>query len=339
MDKGNAYVSVQGTDHKRRGTENEDRFILFSKGMDTVLGVFDGISSGGNGGLAADICSKTVKEELSERLGSAPVKTVMLEALQRAHDAIIEAQSRTPSLSGMGCTATLVCLERGRRQVSVASIGDSAAFRLRKGVITKLTIDDSRYGGSIDRGTMSLADAMELPDPFSLTRWMGMPGVEMVPVRYSVSSLMYGDEFVVSTDGLHAYVDKKVIRRILLKGRDGNDIVRNLCERAVIKAGSKDDVTILYYHEPSGKLRCKKAPRPGMLRTALLVALVAGSFCAGVFYGKRKTTKRVRNISDAVSVVVAQDTVHVPQDSVDINVNGANIITIYDDENSCEQFR
>ena len=272
--------SYKGTAHER----NEDRMVQMEVGPVLVLGVFDGISGHRGGDEAAAVCAATVSEVLPGLMGRKSIRDAAMETFGEAHARLLARQRETPAYPAMGCTATLLLIDRDARQVSVVNVGDSAAFRIRKGRIGKLTVDDTPCGGAIDRGEMRRKEARRVPGGFRLTKWMGMPG-NPVP-RYSVTSTP-GDVFLVSTDGLHGYLSKRRIRGIVRRAGSPEDAVRRLRGEAVTRGGSRDDITVQLYRHPVAE-EYRPSPASGRaFRAAAVLVLVLAAMWVGFVLGER----------------------------------------------------
>ena len=311
MDKGVAACSYTGLGHRRRHAGNEDAYVQFSLRGYEVMAVFDGISSHPGGAVASGLCAGVVRDVLEANLGRMSVKDAILSAVMAAHGELSRQQAEKPGLGKMGCTATLLCIDREGRTASVYSMGDSAAFRIRGRKIMKLTVDDSYCGEALDTGKMTPREARGFPDGFSLRQWMGRPGSGAPSGRFATWALLPGDEYLVCTDGLHAYLSRKRIRRIVKAGSGGREIVQQLYDTAILKGRSihgerdMDDVTILYYHHPTPKGGGR--PWKGLVALALLPVLLIGAYMAGVRKGRAIIPSPVRMPDGPASVSMAPD--------------------------------
>lgn len=326
MDKGTDFQSYKGLSHLLEHRHNEDAYVTLSVGNCFVMGVFDGISSHPGGEEAAAICVETVRELLPERISKMTSREALVSTLADAHRKILTRQAEEKELSQMGCTATILILNQESCQVSVVSVGDSAAFRVRSGKIQKLTIDNSFCGEAIDRGQITPKKAQEFPDGFSLTSWMGKSDVVEPELRYSVYSLIPGDEYLVSSDGLHAYVSRKKMLYVITTSSTAKEIVSRLHGEAVGHGKSKDDITILYYHYPDERSRRGRKVIWSVMFAMLLLILLFSAYCIGFKHGTRKCSSNVIQPLESVSVVVKPDSLI--QDTLSIKP-----INIFIDEN------
>jgi protein phosphatase len=139
--------------------------------------------------------------------------------------------------------STCVALLFTRTGAAVAHVGDSRAYRLRGGVIERLTNDHSLINDLVMAGIMSPTDARNHPDAHRITRALGMNAQVVVDVR-ELHDLRTGDEFLLCSDGLTDLVDDDEIARIL--GGTQHDNLARACVALVELAkqrGGHDNVT------------------------------------------------------------------------------------------------
>lgn len=113
-------------------------------------------------------------------------------------------------------------------------IGDSRIYRYRNGTLKQLTHDHARaiYG----KKTV-------------LTRGLGMDC--NIDIDYQTASLQLGDVFLISSDGIHDWLSKEILKQQLLtQDEESNSvaslekIAKNICNAALDK-GSTDNLTCL----------------------------------------------------------------------------------------------
>ena len=91
---------------------------------------------------------------------------------QRAHPRAVA--QPTPSRPGMGTTLTAVYV--GEREVAIAHVGDSRAYRLRDGELLRLTDDHSLVDELIRQGRLTPEEAVDHPQRSVITRALGPGG-------------------------------------------------------------------------------------------------------------------------------------------------------------------
>jgi len=181
---------------------NEDRWGH----VDTALFVIaDGVGGNAGGEVAA---ATAVGSALASGVGM--TETLGQDLVARANSAVLHAGDihGFPKLG-----TTLVVLGMHENHVVVVSVGDSRAYRLRAGELQQLTRDHTvsnellASGVSLDaaRGSRIRLDA--------LTSFIGLRSDFAVPAHITSHSVVAGDRFLLTTDGVHSYVDYETIAR------------------------------------------------------------------------------------------------------------------------------
>lgn len=210
-----------------RRASNEDRVLLGPR----LVAVADGIGGHPGGDVAAEIAI--------DHLGARPDaddESDLADAFRTADLRITDRAQRNLRLTSMG--TTLVALEllgQGTR-ATVASIGDSRAYRLRDGALWRITTDHTWETALLEAGVRPVSGGRTR---HVLTRSLGANAT--VEVDSWVLDLRLGDRFLLCSDGITGAVDDRALA-LLLRARDREGIAGRVVEAAV-HAGSHDDVT------------------------------------------------------------------------------------------------
>ncbi len=170
------------------------------------------------------------------------------ELMQRAEayfeqvDAILEAEAAAdPALSGMGTTLTAVYLLD--RDLILAHVGDSRAYRFRDGALLRLTQDQTLAQALADAGVIATEEIRSHRQRHILTGALGAssgaPRVEL-----GRHDLRDGDRVLVASDGLTEMLADEAIASILR----AQFVPSAACEAlvaAALEAGGSDNVTVL----------------------------------------------------------------------------------------------
>jgi serine/threonine protein phosphatase PrpC len=232
------HVSVAGhTDVGRVREKNEDAFTVADLTGGTLLdgtpharfdvgerGVLLAVSDGMGGAQAGEVASALVLETLTRALAKAPPETprdkLMTDAIQRAHQAVLQmAQSESKK---MGATLTAVFVHAG--QAFIAEVGDSRAYLVRAGQITQLTRDQRLVQQLVDSGALSAEEAGESPMRNVILQAMGHQ--TEVKVALAKLELRNRDCLVLCSDGLTLHVSDEEIRDAVLAYRRPEEISR-----------------------------------------------------------------------------------------------------------------
>ena len=230
-------------------SQNEDAFCIIGGGADgapLLLVVADGMG----GHLAGDIASQTAISVISESIEKKPfeaqgkesVDNRLLELFQTANDRIYEKSRTEPGCYGMGTTLIIAVICGGR--LAVAHIGDSCAYYLRSGAMTKITTDHSYVEELIRIGSLTREEAARHPKRNVITRVVGCVGRVSADLHWV--DLLEGDRVLLCTDGISKMLTESEIAGAIADSSDPDEI----CGRLVSKSNSKggiDNITVLVY--------------------------------------------------------------------------------------------
>jgi protein phosphatase len=146
---------------------------------------------------------------------------------------------RTDQRMTLSSTLTAAWLLDDR--LAVAHIGDSRAWLLRDGELSRLTTDHTEVQSLIDDGSITEDEARSDPRRNLLNRALaaaapGEPDVVVVPVRD-------GDRVVLTTDGVHAVVEPDRLRALLGAGSPQESV--DAVAAAVEEAGAPDNYAVV----------------------------------------------------------------------------------------------
>lgn len=151
------YLSAGSSDQGYVRPNNEDRVYC-----DDARGIFlvvDGMGGHEAGEHAAEIALARIRVRLERQTDS--VEQRLREAIALANNAIYEAAHENPEWNGMACVLTAAVIDDG--QITVGHVGDSRLYRIKRGLIEKITHDHSPVGEREDSGELSEREAMQHP--------------------------------------------------------------------------------------------------------------------------------------------------------------------------------
>ncbi len=217
------------------------RFALSDRGA--ILLVADGMGGRAGGARASALAASAVRESMTDEApdSSSPDAFVhrLRRALEMANEEIHEESRRDDSLRGMGTTATLAGLRAG--VVYLAQVGDSRAYLLRKGVLTRVTRDQSFVQDLIDSGILSELEARSVRDN-RILQALGTSPTVAPAVTYH--DLRRGDVLLLCSDGLSRVVEDPEILDVVAGATD----CLAACDQLIALAnarGGPDNVTVL----------------------------------------------------------------------------------------------
>ena len=216
---------------------------LFSPGSAWAI-VCDGMGGANGGNVASAIAVETIREQIlagfNENLSKPNIKSLMVNAVNRANEAVHKASLEQPELRGMGTTVVLLIATKGT--LHTAHVGDSRAYLRHQGELSQITMDHSYVQDLVNFGQITQAEARVHPKRNIITRVLGVhPQVECDYDSYDFSP---GDTALACTDGLTGYMEDGLLDEYLEHyGQNGSALAKKLIQFAVEKGGS-DNITV-----------------------------------------------------------------------------------------------
>jgi protein phosphatase len=224
------------TDTGRQRSANEDSVFVRAP----VFVIADGMG----GAQAGEVASKTSAESFDRELPEGPPERVLKQTIEGANRAIHKLARTDPNLAGMGTTTTAAILDEKAEEVAIGHVGDSRAYRLRRGKLERLTRDHSLVEEMRRKGQLTEAQAEDHPQRSIITRALG-PEPE-VEVDLQTVPAQAGDVFLICSDGLTTMLDDEHIERLLARATSMPNAVRALVDEAN-RAGGRDNISVIAF--------------------------------------------------------------------------------------------
>jgi len=222
---------------------NEDNF-----GYDLRHGIFvvcDGMGGQQAGELASKIAVDTVlgyyreapdttSDGVPRFQGVSERAAALASAIQLANQAIHEAGAKDVNVAGMGSTIVAVVVEGN--QFSIANVGDSRIYLIRKNEVAQLTQDHSLVMEQVRRGLMTLEEAENSRMQNVIVRALGTD--DTVEPDLADHELSSEDVLLLCSDGLSRYVNEDRMAQAVQE-----DSLEQACHELIeaAKAGGSDD--------------------------------------------------------------------------------------------------
>ena len=213
-------------------THNEDSYLVASP----LFAVCDGMGGHAAGEVASSIAVETIAK-MSPGTADAARLAAGVEA---ANAAIIEASANGVGRPGMGCTATVAYIEG--HTIAIAHVGDSRAYLMHEGVLTRITHDHSYVEELVDAGEITADEARIHPNRSVITRALGSD-----PAMYADHfqlNIEEGDRLILCSDGLSSMIPDSEIENIAVKSSTAQMCTDNLVD-AALAAGGADNVSVV----------------------------------------------------------------------------------------------
>jgi serine/threonine protein phosphatase PrpC len=241
------------TDVGRRRENNQDQFVV-----DDDHGFF-AIADGMGGHAAGEVASQIAIEALSEAMrlnsddddgdgdGTQNASQRLVHAVVEGNRRICDSVLARGEWRGMG-TTIVALLALGDRAV-IGHVGDSRAYLLREGQLSRLTEDHSWVGEQVRLGLLTDEEAQQHPMRNIVTRAMGNR-LEL-DVELNEATVEPGDVFMLCSDGLNSMMTDDVIREALQVHRSSP---QEACQALIDLAnerGGDDNITVVVMSAPT----------------------------------------------------------------------------------------
>ena len=232
--------SAVGSDVGRRRSMNQDSAATTSR----LLAVADGMGGHAHGEVASTVAVAALLD-LDTRLSSADLDKADLLAelgatIGEAAERLTELAKENPDLRGTG-TTVVALLVNGLR-IGVVHIGDSRAYLLRDGELSRLTRDHTMVQAMVDEGRLSEEEAARHPRRSWLIRTL-QEDTAADPDLFLLEGRP-GDRYLICSDGVTAVLDDPQIRDVLSSASEPSAAVDRLIELAN-EGGGPDNITCI----------------------------------------------------------------------------------------------
>lgn len=234
----------------RQRQHNEDSYLV--EDDKKLFLVADGMGGHAAGEIASRIAVDSISEFIAhtkEDDGTWPhaydekfrrSTNRLMAAVRMANTRVLEAMRKDARLRGMG-TTVVACME-DEGVVSVAHVGDSRAYLIREGQLSRLTNDHSWVFEQVQAGMLTEAEAEKHPLRNVITRALG--GALSVNPDASEVQSKAGDVILLCSDGLTGMVTEDDILRMVTENEDLDEVSQQLID-AANEHGGMDNVTVI----------------------------------------------------------------------------------------------
>jgi protein phosphatase len=255
----------------RERPHNEDTFLA----EPPLYAVADGLG----GHQAGEIASRVAVDSLAEDAPASNDAAALGRAVERANDAVLDAADQGLGREGMGTTLTAAVV-RGTR-ITLGHVGDSRAYLLHEGTLSRITEDHSVVADMIRGGTLTEEEARVHPSRSVITRALGSDEDMRADTRDIVAQA--GDVLLLATDGLHGMLTDAEIGEVLDSASDPTSAAKALIA-AANKAGGSDNITVVVVEIDESDTAAHEVSRSRRGAAAMLwVVAIVAALTVGIF--------------------------------------------------------
>ncbi len=239
------------TDVGLKRHHNEDRFCA-----NHALGLYvvcDGMGGENAGEVASTLAVETIHAHMADAARRpdlpfvgpydatvSPMTNRLASAIRLANQTIHRESWVRPDHAGMG--TTVVAAHLSSEVLSIAHVGDSRLYLIRRDTIQALTTDHSWVAEQVLKGLLTEEEAEDSPRKNIVTRALGVEST--VEVELSEVPVISGDVVLLCTDGLTRGVRTPEILKALRDQRNAGSMADRLVALAN-QAGGDDNITVL----------------------------------------------------------------------------------------------
>jgi len=214
--------------------------------------VADGVGGHDRGEVASRLTVETLLEGFRGAIAGESHSSLLNKLVVAANTQVIDAAHR--ARTNMATTIVACALRYDR--ATLAHVGDSRAYLIRRGQATQLTRDHTVVNDQFRLGVISASEMASSESRHVLSRSIGSE--LMVKVDIGEHQVFAGDILLLCSDGLHGSVTGADMARILSSDADLNAAAKQLVNLANVRDGN-DNITALI-------IRIRNVERVGMYR-------------------------------------------------------------------------
>lgn len=223
---------------------NQDFYYISSPEEKLQLYILaDGMGGYKGGEVASNMATEAVKKYIQDNFEKIEkekneILKLVNNAIQYANMVVYEKSKEQKELEGMGTTLE-VCLIYNNKAY-IGHIGDSRVYRIRKGVMRKLTKDHSYVQQLVEDGKITREEANTHPKKNMLTKALGCTAYVEPDIR--VRNFEAGDIFIMCSDGLTNMVSEEKIFDVVTSGPEK---AADILIQEANEAGGYDNITVV----------------------------------------------------------------------------------------------
>ncbi|TVP60205.1 MAG: serine/threonine-protein phosphatase [Halomonadaceae bacterium] len=237
------FSSTRFTHRGGHREHNEDAY--YENRQSGLWLVADGMGGYRAGDRASQLVCETVADHLSSAGGELSVDALE-QCLQEANRRIWRYGQE--HLGGQTLGSTVVALQIQQQRYHVLWAGDSRCYRIRDGVIKRLSTDHSQVAEMVTQGLLTESDAEHHPLAHVITRAMGVD--ETLTLDHVSGDVLPGDLFMLCSDGVTREFSDGFLGQLLEPGHI-EEASRAILHSALVN-NCKDNITCIIVRAENG---------------------------------------------------------------------------------------
>lgn len=203
----------------------------------------DGMGGYNGGEIASKIATISVKNYIESNFENTPkekedILKLIKSSMEYANMVVYEKSKENKELEGMGTTLEICLIYNNKAYIG--HIGDSRIYRIRKGVMRKLTKDHSYVQKLVEDGTITREEANVHPKKNMLIKALGCTPFVEPDIR--ARNIEKNDILIMCSDGLTNMVTEEKIFSII---QDNPQNAADILIEEARNAGGYDNITVV----------------------------------------------------------------------------------------------
>lgn len=232
---------------------NEDVFVV-----DPEAGMYL-VADGMGGHAAGEVASRVATDEILRAFKEGPsdadetwpehwdsgrsaAANLIVDAIVAGHHRVTMAMNKDADLKGMGTTVVVAVHLPGDDRIVICHVGDSRAYRYRRGGLTLLTNDHSWVHEQVEAGFLTEEAARTHPLKNVVTQALG--GNSEPKVDVLEDDIDKDDIYLLCSDGLNSMLTDAEIAAVLETGGSLDETCNRLIAEANERGGS-DNISVV----------------------------------------------------------------------------------------------
>jgi protein phosphatase len=233
------------TDRGLVRSHNEDFVIVYEPETPddhelhgTLYIVADGVGGADAGEVASQYASERALHHYLAYTEIHPLGARLIEAMQAANTDLRKLAAERDDSRRMATTMVAIAIQDSRAYIG--NVGDSRAYRWRRGGLTQLTRDQSLVARLVEEGALTAEEALRYPYKNVILYSLGSE--KRPPIDLYEVELEPGDLLLLCSDGLTRHVPDEEIAGIV--GRELPDVAVATMVRLARERGGEDNITV-----------------------------------------------------------------------------------------------
>jgi len=254
------FTEISDLGRVREGNEDYPGHVLAAtpdeaRSRGWLFVVADGVGGHDLGEVASHTAVESLLAGFRQAPAGEPHAGLLTRLIKMANTRVVDAGHKADT-SGMSMATTLVACALRYDRATVAHVGDSRCYLIRRGEGRILTRDHTVAGEQMRLGLLSADEASESESRHLLSRSLGSE--LFVNVDVTEHQVLAGDVLLLCSDGLHGSVTASEMAAVTGNGGDLDKAAQRLVDIANQRDGS-DNITLQI-------IRVRGVERIGMYR-------------------------------------------------------------------------